>query len=70
MQSLQDVANNLPIAKINDTSALMEYLSKRIAIYRLYSGGVFVIRVNGIGIADFPELAGRRHADVNDLEFF
>lgn len=70
MQSLQDVANHLPADRINDPVAVSEYLSKRIAIYRLYSGGVFVIGLNGFGIADHPKLAGRATADYRDFEYF
>lgn len=70
IQSLQDVANHLPVEKINDAAALNDYLSKRIAIYRLYSGGVFVIGLDGVGIADYPVVAGRQHGDFSSLEYF
>lgn len=70
IQSLQDVANHLPVEKINDGAALKDYLSNRIAIYRLYSGGVFVIGLDGKGIADYPVVAGRQDGDFSSLEYF
>lgn len=70
IQSLQDVANNLPKDKIDNPAAVTDYLSNRIAIYRLYSGGVFLIGLDGFGIADQPVLNGRAHADFRDYEYF
>jgi hypothetical protein len=70
MQALQDIANNLPVEKINQPAAISEYLSRRIAIYRLYSGGVFVIGLDGAAIADHPKLAGRAHANFSEYEYF
>ena len=70
IQSLQDVASHLPVDKINDAEALKDYLSKRIAIYRLYSGGVFIIGLDGVGIADYPLLAGRQGGDFSTFEYF
>ncbi|HEY9211115.1 MAG TPA: diguanylate cyclase [Methylotenera sp.] len=70
MQALQDIANNLPVDKINDPAAIKQYLSQRIAIYRLYSGGVFVIGLDGAVIADHPKLARRVHANFSEYEYF
>jgi diguanylate cyclase (GGDEF)-like protein len=70
MQALQDIANNLPIEKINEPVAISEYLSRRIAIYRLYSGGVFVMGMDGAAIADHPKLEGRAYADFSEYEYF
>lgn len=70
MQALQDIANNLPVEQINDSVAISEYLSQRIAIYRLYSGGVFVIGMDGASIADHSKLEGRAHANFSEYEYF
>jgi diguanylate cyclase (GGDEF)-like protein len=70
MQALQDIANNLPVKQINSSVAITEYLSQRIAIYRLYSGGVFVIGMDGAGIADHSKLDGRAHANFSGYEYF
>lgn len=70
MQSLQDIANNLPLDKLSDSEAIKQYLSQRIAIYRLYSGGIFVIGMDGIAIADHPAIAGRAQSNFGEYEYF
>jgi diguanylate cyclase (GGDEF)-like protein len=70
MQSLQDIANNLPVDKLSDSEAIKQYLSQRIAIYRLYSGGIFVIGMDGIAIADHPAIAGRAQSNFGEYEYF
>jgi len=70
MQSLQDVANDLPVEQVNDSAVISEYLSRRIAIHRFYSGGIFVIDLNGNGIADYPKLKGRGNSYFGAYEYF
>lgn len=70
MQSLQDIAKSLPVDKMHDPAAIKQYLSERIAIYRLYSGGIFVIGLDGVAIADHPTLVGRTSANFGEYEYF
>lgn len=70
IQTLQDVANNLPSDKIKDGAAISAYLEKRLAIYRLFSLGVVVIGRDGFGVADHPHVDHRSNADFRDFEYF
>ncbi len=70
MNSLQDVANNLPVNRIKDKKAIYNFLKQRIAIYRFFTNGVVVIDKNGFGVADFPVVSDRATADYRELEYF
>ncbi len=68
--SLQDVAAHIPADAMGDAALVQAYLSRRLAIYRLFSNGVFVIGRDGKYIADWPRLPGRQRNDWNGIEYF
>jgi len=69
-QALQDVADALPIDKVHDPAAVTAYFEKRLAIYRLFTYGVVLIGADGFGIADYPKVENRSHADYRQFEYF
>ncbi|MGZ8982798.1 MAG: diguanylate cyclase [Methylotenera sp.] len=69
-QALQDVADTIPVDKINDKAEASAYLEKRLAIYRLFSNGVVLIGRDGFGITDYPKVESRATADYRELEYF
>ncbi len=69
-QSLQDVADAVPLDMLHDRAAMSNWLEKRRAIYRLFTYGVALIGLDGQGIADFPRVEGRASGDYTTLEYF
>lgn len=70
IDSLQDVADHLPTNQINDSQAILFFLSQRTIIYRFFLLGVVVIDTDGHGVVDYPVLPGRATADYRQSEYF
>lgn len=67
---LKHVAATLPLALLQNTRELPDWLALRHDINPLFSLGIFVLDGDGIVVADYPALPGRRGLSYADRDYF
>lgn len=68
MQALASVAARLPAATLANDAALKSFLENQPVLQMLFSGGVFVTRLEGTAVAELPRAMGRIGINFLDWE--
>lgn len=69
-ETLQEMADQLPAARIKDRAAMGSFLRQNIAIAHLFVNGVVVIGKDGLSVADYPAVGNRANSSYLELEYF
>ena len=70
-KALKQVAENLPLALLQNPALLEIWLRAQNVALNLFPAGLVVVSANGVGaIADYPAVAGRRQLDFNERDWF
>lgn len=69
LQALQDVADDINPALLDNTAALQSLLDKQEVYLRLFNAGVFITRRDGIPIADIPVSADRLGRSMAERDY-
>ncbi|WP_184415111.1 diguanylate cyclase domain-containing protein [Rhodocyclus tenuis] len=68
LRALESVAKKIPPATLADKAALQAFLDSQSVLQMLFSGGVFVTRLDGTAVAELPRSNGRIGSNFLDRE--
>jgi PAS domain S-box-containing protein len=66
--SLEMAASRITPAMLTDHEALQRYLDERFVLAVVFSGGLVVQDINGVGVADSPVVKGRRGTNYMNVD--
>jgi diguanylate cyclase (GGDEF)-like protein/PAS domain S-box-containing protein len=69
LSALEKIAANVDPAMLNKTAALQTYLEQLSIFQRLFNGGIFVTRLDGVATASIPLSAERLGVNYLDRDF-
>lgn len=69
LDGLEQIAGTITPEILAKPSSLQDFLERRQLFLRLFNGGIFVTRLDGIAIADVPRSTGRIGINFSDSDF-
>lgn len=69
LKALEEAAGRITPAMLGNAATMQTFLEDRIALFRMFNGGLFVARLDGTAIADVPVSAGRIGVNYSDRDW-
>ncbi|MGE5490146.1 MAG: ATP-binding protein [Actinomycetota bacterium] len=70
LDGLAKEASRLDVGRLNDSAYLQDFLEQRYLFQKEFSGGLSIIGMDGLNLADYPVVPGRKGTFFGDRSYF